>query len=154
MREKEPVCGGPIGPPGWRSHFAFEAARGALGPNLMVSAGTVMGWESAGHEAPLGPHELHRLFPVEPAAASHRLGWAGLEAARFSGLDAAEFERPPLTHHTLILFTGPPDELDLRYDGVKRHRPPPRGSVAVVPAGTPSRWRWRASRGSLHVYLE
>jgi AraC family transcriptional regulator len=78
----------------------------------------------------------------------------GLEAARFSGLAAAEFERPPLTHHTLILFTGPPDELDLRYDGVKRHRPPPRGSVSVVPAGTPSRWRWRASKGSLHVYLE
>ena len=37
---------------------------------------------------------------------------------------------------------------------MKRHRPPPRGSVSVVPAGTPSQWRWRASEGSLHVYLE
>jgi AraC family transcriptional regulator len=77
-----------------------------------------------------------------------------LEAARFRGLDATEFERPPLTQHTFVLFTGPPDELDLRYEGVKRHRPPPRGSVAVVLAGTPSRWRWRASRGLLHVYLQ
>jgi AraC family transcriptional regulator len=59
-----------------------------------------------------------------------------------------------LTHHTLVLFTRPPEELDLSYEGVKRHRPPPAGSVSVVPAGTPSRWRWRGTKGSLHVYLE
>jgi AraC family transcriptional regulator len=113
-----------------------------------------MRWELAEPGTPLGPHEYHPLVPVEPAAASHRLGWAGLEAARFSDLAAAEFDRPPLTHHTLILFTRPPDELDLRYEGVKRHRPPPAGSVSVVPAGTPTRWSWRGTKGSLHVYLE
>src|SRR5262249_39747428 len=137
MQEKEPVRGGPIGPAAWGKTFAFEAARRELGPSLMVSAGTVMRWESTEHEIPLGPHELHGLFPVEPAAASHRLGWAGLEAARFRGLDAAEFDRPPLTHHTLLLFTGPPEELDLHYGGVKPHRPPPRGPVSVPPAGPP-----------------
>src|SRR5262249_22992130 len=69
-------------------------------------------------------------------------------------MPAAELDRPPLTHHTLVLFTGPPEELDLRYEGVKRYRPPPAGSVSVVPAGTPSQWRWRGTKGSMHVYLE
>src|SRR5262245_9140226 len=46
MREKVPVRGGPIRPPGWRSHFAFEAGCRAPGPNLMVSAGAGMGLES------------------------------------------------------------------------------------------------------------
>src|SRR5262249_48054600 len=46
------------------------------------------------------------------------------------------------------------DELELRYEGVKRHRPPPAGAVSVVPAGSPSRWRWRGTKGSMHVYLE
>src|SRR5262249_29775098 len=65
----------------------------------------------------------------------------------------AEFERPALTHHALILITKPPDELDVRYEDVKRHRPPPLGSVSVVPAGVPTRWRWRGTKSSLHVYL-
>src|SRR5262245_52647439 len=102
----------------------------------------------------LGPLEYHSLVPVEPAAASHRLGWTGLEATRFSDLGDAEFVRPALTHHSLILFTKPPYELDLRYEDVKRHRPPPMGSVSVVPAGIPTRWRWHGTKSSLHVYLE
>jgi AraC family transcriptional regulator len=102
----------------------------------------------------IGPHDYHPLVPVVPAAVSHRLGWAGLEAAQFSDLADSEFERPPLTHHTLILFTGPPDALDLRYEGVKRHRPPPRASVSVVPAGIPTWVRWRGFKSSLHVFLE
>jgi len=102
----------------------------------------------------LGPLEYHPLVPVEPTAASQGLGWTGLEAIRFSDLGDAEFERPALTHHSLILFTKPPYELDLRYEDVKRHRPPPMGSVSVVPAGIPTRWRWHGTKSSLHVYLE
>jgi AraC family transcriptional regulator len=102
----------------------------------------------------LGPFEYHPLVPVEPTAASRRLGWTGLEATRFSDLADADFERPALTHHSLILFTKPPYELDLRYEDVNRHRPPPMGSVSVVPAGIPTRWRWRGTKSSLHVYLE
>jgi AraC family transcriptional regulator len=102
----------------------------------------------------LGPHEYPLSIPFRAAAASHRLGWAGLEAARFSDLADAEIDRPALTHHSLILFTRPPDELDLRFEGVKRYRPPPVGSVSIVPAGTPTRWRWRGTKSSLHVYLE
>jgi AraC family transcriptional regulator len=106
------------------------------------------------------PAESGRLLvpfeyqPVKPAASSHRLGWTGLEAARFSDVADAEFERPASTHHSLILCTGPPDELDLRYADVKRHRPAPFGSLSIVPAGVPVRWRWRGSKSALHVYLE
>jgi AraC family transcriptional regulator len=111
-------------------------------------------WELTKSRPLLGPLENHPLVPVEPSAASDRFGWTGLEAIRFNDLGDAEFERPALTHHSLILFTKPPDELDLRYEDVKRHRPPPLGSVAVVPAGIPTRWRWRGTKSSLHVYLE
>src|SRR5262245_15810129 len=100
----------------------------------------------------LGPFERDSL--VAPTAASQRLGWTGLEAARFTEVASSEFERRPLTHHLLILHTGPPDELDLRYADVKRHRPPPLGSVSVMPAGIPIRWRWRGRQSALPVYLE
>jgi AraC family transcriptional regulator len=66
----------------------------------------------------------------------------------------AEVERPALTHHTLVIFNRPPDEMDFRYEEVKRHRPPPGGSVTVVPAGIPSRWRWGGFKDSFNVYLE
>src|SRR5262245_52582634 len=114
---------------------------------------TLMSQDEPGRGSPIGPVDWHKLLPFE-AAASDRLGWAGLEAASAPAMPAAELDRPPLTHHTLVLFTGPPEEWDRRYEGVKRCRPPPAGSVSVVPAGTPSRWRWRGTKGSLHVYLE
>jgi len=110
--------------------------------------------EPAESERLLGPLENHPLVPVGPTAASQGLGWTGLEATRFSGWGDAEFVRPALTHHSLILITQPPDELDLRYEDVKRHRPPPLGSVSVVPAGVSTRWRWRGTKSSLHVYLQ
>jgi AraC family transcriptional regulator len=109
--------------------------------------------QEPGQGGPIRPLDWHKLLPFEPTA-SDRLGWNGLEAAIAPAVPTAEFDRPALTHHTLVLFTRPPEELDLRYEGVKRHRPPPAGSVSVVPAGTPSRWWWRGTKGSMHVYLE
>ena len=103
---------------------------------------------------PLGPIELRKLVPFEPHAASDLLGWAGLQAARYREAPASEIDLPPLTHHTLVLVKKPPEELDLLYDGVKRHRPPPAGSIAVVPAGSPALWRWSGHKDSLHIYLE
>jgi AraC family transcriptional regulator len=102
----------------------------------------------------LGPLEYHSLVPVGPTVASQGLGWTGLEATRFSEWGGAEFERPALTHHSVILITDPPDELDVRYADVKRHRTPPLGSVSVVPAGVPTYWRWRGTKSSIHVYLQ
>jgi AraC family transcriptional regulator len=93
-------------------------------------------------------------MPFEPAASSDRLGWVGLEAAHYPEAPASEVEQPVLTHHMLVLFTWPPEELDLRYEGVKRHLPPPAGSVSLVPAGSTARWRWSGRNDTFHIYLE
>jgi AraC family transcriptional regulator len=103
---------------------------------------------------PIGPLDWLKVLPFEPDAASDRLGWAGLEAARFRAAPASELNPPALTHHRLFLFSRPPEELDLVYEGVERHVPPPAGSIFVVPAGSPTRWRWSGRFDSLHIYLE
>lgn len=113
-----------------------------------------MKWGLVEDGALLDPLQYHSFAPVKASAASHGLSWAGIEAVRYSDLADAEIDQPPLTHHALILFTDLPDELDLYYEEVERHRPPPIGSISVVPAGTPTRWRWRGTKSSLHVYLE
>src|SRR6266513_4305712 len=97
--------------------------------------------DEPGLGGPLGSlAALRKVVPFEAAAASDRLGWVGLEAARYWAAPDSELDPPPLTHHWLVLVTRPPAELDLLYDGVKRHVPPSAGSILVVPAGSPARW--------------
>src|SRR5215469_16899666 len=103
---------------------------------------------------PIRPRDWHKLLPVVADASSDRLGWVGLEALRCRTAPAFELNPPAITHHRLVLFIRPPEELDMRYEGVKRHVPPPAGSISLVPAGTPSRWHPSGRRDLLHVYLE
>ena len=110
--------------------------------------------EEPGRSAPLGPLDWHKILPFEADAASDRLGWVGLEAARYRASPALELNQPGLTHHRLILFDRTPEELDLLYEGVRRHVPPPAGSIMLVPAGSPARWRSSGGKESLHIYLE
>ena len=107
-----------------------------------------------GRGDPIGPLDWLRLLPHEPAASSDRLGWVGLEAARYRAEPAFEVHPPALTHHWLILVTGPPEELDLRYEGVKRHVPPPAGTVSLVPAGSPHWVRASGLREQMFIFLE
>ena len=44
----------------------------------------VMRQKEPGLDSPLAPLDLHRIAPFEAAAASDRLGWASLTAARAS----------------------------------------------------------------------
>src|SRR5262245_22598628 len=97
--------------------------------------------EEPGRVRPIAPLDWLKILPSEPVASSERLGWVGLQAARYRAARAAEFSPPALTHHRLVLFIRPPEELDLRYEGVKRHVPPPAGTISIVPAGSPSWWR-------------
>jgi AraC family transcriptional regulator len=103
---------------------------------------------------PLGPLDWLRLLPHETAASSGRLGWVGLEAARCRAGPAFELNLPALTHHRLFLFSRPPEELDLRYEGVTRHRPPAAGSISLLPAGCPARVRSSGCKDELHLFLE
>jgi AraC family transcriptional regulator len=108
-----------------------------------------------GLDGPLGGLAvLRKVIPFEPAAASDRLGWVGLEAARYREAPASELNPPAIGHHRLVLFARPPEDLDLLYEGVKRHVPPAAGTVSIVPAGSPARWRWSGCFDWLHIVLE
>jgi AraC family transcriptional regulator len=87
-------------------------------------------------------------------AASDRRRWVGLEALRYRDQPPNEAFQPPLTHHSLVLLLATPKEFELQCDGVNRVAPPRTGSILVVPAGTPARWRWSSHTDSLHVFLE
>src|SRR5580704_16790313 len=109
----------------------------------LVEETQLMRQEEPGRVGPLGSLAvLRKIIPFEADAASERLGWVGLEAARYRAAPASELHPPALTHDRLVLFARPPEELDLRYEGVKRQVPPPAGSISVVPAGSPALWRW------------
>jgi AraC family transcriptional regulator len=101
------------------------------------------------------PVELARqLVPFLLSAGSDRLGWTCLHAARFFCGSPSEINVPPLPQHTLVLIKRSPDKLELRYEGVKRDKPPPIGSISVVPPDNSVQWRWAGNKDSLHLYLE
>jgi len=115
----------------------------------------VMPQDEPAHGGPLGPLPLLRKFvPVETTATSDSLGWSGLEAARYREAAGGEMEPPGTTHHLLFLFARPPEELDLLYEGVERHVPPPAGTISLMPVGGATRWRWRGLFDSVLVFLE
>jgi hypothetical protein len=101
-----------------------------------------------------GRLELIKHFPGEPLAASDRRQWVGLEALRYREQPPNEAFQPPLTHHSLVLLLRTPKEFELQCDGVNRVVPPRAGSILVVQAGSPARWRWSSHTDSLHVFLE
>src|SRR5262249_46952238 len=80
--------------------------------------------------------------------------WVGLEALRYRYQPPNGADQPPLTHHSLLLVLRTPTEFEARYEGISRAVPPPAGSVLMVPAGSPARWRWGNHSDSLHVFLE
>src|SRR5580692_3380866 len=126
-----------------RSHFP----RSSRGKHVMQQ-------ENLSVRGPIDPLDWRKFVPFEAAAASDRLGWVGLEAVRYRAAPASELNPPAMTHHRLILFARPPKELDLLYEGVKRRVPPPAGSIVVVPAGSPARYRWSGCMDTLNIYLE
>src|SRR5580692_3855726 len=126
-----------------RSHFP----RSSRGKHVMQQ-------ENLSVRGPIDPLDWRKFVPFEAAAASDRLGWVGLEAVRYRAAPASELNPPAMTHHRLILFARPPEELDLLYEGVKRRVPPPAGAILVVPAGSPTLWRWSGFFHSLHIFLE
>ena len=113
-----------------------------------------MNVETAGRGDAIGPLDWLKSVPFRSANSSLRLGWVGLEAAHYRTAPSFELSPPAITHHRLVLFARPPEELDLLYEGVKRHVPPPAGSISLLPAGTPALWRSSGHKDSLHVYLD
>jgi AraC family transcriptional regulator len=110
--------------------------------------------EQPGRADRIAPLDWLRLLQHQPTATSDRLGWVGLEAARCRAVPPFEFNLPALTHHRLFLFAQPPEELDLRYEGVKRNVPPPAGSMSLMPAGCTAQGRSSGCKDELHLFLE
>src|SRR5262245_55785820 len=77
-----------------------------------------------------------------------------MQAARCPAEPAFELSVPALAYHRLVVVARPPDELDLRYDGVKRHSPTPAGSITLVPAGSPAWARSSGHKDELHIFLD
>src|SRR5262249_3811831 len=109
---------------------------------VLVKEVLVMPHQEPRHGDPLGPRERARFVSFAPSAGSGWRGSVGMLAARYRDAPATEVEVPPSTHHSFILVHRPPEECEVRYEGVKRHVPPPAGSILVIPAGIPVRWRW------------
>src|SRR6516162_8628623 len=126
---------------------------GMRSPGLMTGR-TVMQQQEPGRSGLLGPLELIKHFPGEPCAASDQRQWVGLEALRYRDQPPNEAFQPPLTHHTLLLFLHTPKEFEAQSEGISRVAPPWPGSILVVPAGSPARWRWSSHSDSLHVFLK
>src|SRR5260370_30022478 len=102
----------------------------------------------------IGPLDWLKLLPFKPAASSHRLGWVGMEAASCRAGPAFECTPSVRTHHRLVLFTRPPDEMDLRHEGVKRNVPPRAGSISLIPASSAAQVRSSGCKDELHLWLE
>ena len=95
------------------------------------------------------------MVPFAPFATSDRRGWKGLQAVRYRTTPTREVTVAGTpTTHVLALTIRPSKMLALRYGEVKRDRPLPPGSIAVVPAGTSVLWRRQGSIDALLIYLE
>jgi AraC family transcriptional regulator len=110
--------------------------------------------DNPGLHDPIDPLDWLKWVPFQPDATSAGLGWVGMQAVCYRAAPASELNPPAMSHHRLILFARPPEELDLLYEGVKRRVPPPAGSIVVVPAGSPARYRWSGCMDTLNIYLE
>jgi AraC family transcriptional regulator len=98
---------------------------------------------------------VRKIVPFAPFATSYGMGWKGLQALRFRNTPLSEFNAAGTSEtHVVILHVRPPEKMDLRYEGVKRDRPPPAGSITVVPAGSSVLWRRQGSMSSLVIFLE
>jgi AraC family transcriptional regulator len=114
-----------------------------------------MGQDESGHGDRIGPLDWLRLrVDGAVAASSERLGWVGIEAVRYRDALDTEGEAPPSPYHRLVLINRPPVECEVHYEEVDRHVPVPAGTVAVIPEGSPLRWRCHGPRDALHVFLE
>jgi AraC family transcriptional regulator len=99
------------------------------------------------------PDERLHIASVRPTT-SAGLGWSGLRAEHLANPTDAEVDLPPTTQHWLVLDLGPATAFSLRFAGQERTEAAPPGSLALIPAGYPSRWRWRGAAESVHVLVE
>jgi AraC family transcriptional regulator len=102
----------------------------------------------------IDPRDWRKVLPFKTVASIDGLGWVGLQAARCREEPAFELSVPALNHHRLVFVARPSDELELRFDGVKRNAPSPAGSITLVPAGSLCWARSSGHKDELHIFLD
>jgi AraC family transcriptional regulator len=103
---------------------------------------------------PVTPTERLDIASVRPMT-SDRLGWSGVRAEHLVAPPDAEVDVPPTTHHWLVLnHHAPAVDFSLRFAGHEQTAPAPPGALTLIPAGVPSRWRWRGAGDSTHVLVD
>jgi AraC family transcriptional regulator len=109
--------------------------------------------QSHGERRPVTPEERLHLASVRPTT-SDGLGWVGLRAEHLVNPPDAEVDLPPTTQHWLVLDQGVATDFSLKFAGQERTETTPLGSLAIIPAGYPTQWRWCGAAGSVHVLVE
>jgi AraC family transcriptional regulator len=98
---------------------------------------------------------LQKFIPFAPCETSYRMGWKGMQAVRYRRIPASgELSLPPVSLHAIQLVARPAEKFNLRFAELKLEKPPPTGSILVVPAGSSSLVGWQGSRDLLVIYLE
>ena len=93
------------------------------------------------------------IAAVRPTT-SDLLGWTGVRAEHLTDPPDTEVDLPPVTHHWLFLNHRLAPDFSIQFAGQERTEPGPPGSISIIPAGTPSQWRWTGRSESTHVLVE
>jgi AraC family transcriptional regulator len=96
----------------------------------------------------------HDFSPGGPDTSGRILRSFGLQVSHHRALEIGEIRIGAKSQHVIVLFTKPPNEMNIRCPGVNRKSPPPLGSIALVPAGEVADVSWRGTKDCLQVYLE
>jgi AraC family transcriptional regulator len=96
----------------------------------------------------------HNFSPDRPEASGRILGSFGLQVSHHRALETDEIRIDPKSQHVIVLFTKPPNEMNIRCPGLNRKSPPPLGSIALVPAGAVADISWQGPKDCLQVYVE
>jgi AraC family transcriptional regulator len=94
------------------------------------------------------------LSPGGPDTSERNLGSFGLQVSHHRALETDEIRIGAESQHVIVLFTKPPNEMNVRCPGVNRNSPPPLGSIALVPAGAVADVSWRGTKDCLQVYID
>src|SRR6516164_4150370 len=91
-----------------RDSTAGGGSNGTVDDESAPSAGLVREAQVMPQEHPrggdlIGPRDWLKILRFEADASSDRLGWVGLEAARYRAAAASELDQPAVTHHWLFL---------------------------------------------------
>lgn len=98
--------------------------------------------------------DVSQVCPGEVVASSRDLGWQNVRAARVRHARRA-VALPPMEGHCVVIQLWPSLHVSARIGGRPFDKYVRPGDIAIVPAGTPSEWRWREDSPSntLHLYL-